>query len=81
MLVLRWDGQFPLPPGEVHIGTEFYKTPDLAAAFHSGFSADKQKDWYSTIKYLAHVQHPTLFTAARHGSLQYITDKHYKGGE
>ena len=58
--ITTWRG-----PYHAYVDTEFYKTPDLAAAFHSGFSVDEQADWYPTIKYLAHAPHPTLFTAAR----------------
>jgi splicing suppressor protein 51 len=53
-------------PYHAYINTELYKVPDLAAAFHSGFSVDEQANWYPTIKYLAHAPHPTLFTAARY---------------
>ena len=53
-------------PYHAYLDTQFYKTPDLAAAFHSGFSVDEQGDWYPTIKYLAHPPHPTLFTACRY---------------
>ena len=53
-----------------YVDTEFYKTPDLAAAFQSGFSVDEQADWYPTIKYLAHAPYPTLFTAARYFEIQ-----------
>jgi splicing suppressor protein 51 len=59
--ITAWRG-----PYHAYVDTEFYKTPDLAAAFHSGFSVDEQADWYPTIKYLAHAPHPTLFTAARY---------------
>lgn len=55
--VPRWDGQFPSKHkrGLYHgyIDTQFYNTPDLAAAFHLRFSVDEQADWYPTIKYLA----------------------------
>ena len=57
-------------PYHAYIDTQFYKTPDLAAAFQSGFSVDEQADWYPTIKYLAHAPHPTLFTAARYYEIQ-----------
>lgn len=63
--ITSWRG-----PYHAYINTEFYKTPDLAAAFHSGFSVREQVDWYPTIKYLAHAPHPTLFTAARHFEIQ-----------
>lgn len=52
-------------PYHAYVDTEFYKTPDLAAAFHSGFAVDDEANWYPTIEYLAHAPHPTLFTAAR----------------
>ncbi|KAN0096778.1 hypothetical protein V8E51_015583 [Hyaloscypha variabilis] len=57
-------------PYHAYIDTQFYKTPDLAAAFRSGFSVDEQADWYPTIKYLAHAPHPTLFTATRYYEIQ-----------
>ena len=53
-----------------YVDTELYKTPDLAAAFHSGFSVDEQADWYPTIKYLAYAPHPTLFTAFSYSEIQ-----------
>lgn len=58
--ITTWRG-----PYHAYIDTDVFKTPDLAAAFQSGFSVDEQKDWYPTIKYLAHAPHPTLFTASR----------------
>jgi splicing suppressor protein 51 len=57
-------------PYHAYIDTQLYRTPDLAAAFQSGFSVDEQADWYPTIKYLAHAPHPTLFTAARYYEIQ-----------
>ncbi|KAK3172320.1 hypothetical protein OEA41_005641 [Lepraria neglecta] len=63
--ITTWRG-----PYHAYVDTEFYKTPDLAAAFHSGFSVDEQADWYPTIKYLAHAPHPTLLTAARYFEIQ-----------
>jgi splicing suppressor protein 51 len=63
--ITTWRG-----PYHAYIDTKLYKTPDLAAAFHSGFSVDEQADWYPTIKYLAHAPHPTLFTAARYFEIQ-----------
>jgi splicing suppressor protein 51 len=57
-------------PYHAYIGAQFYKTPDLAAAFHSGFSVDEEAAWYPTIKHLAHAPHPTLFTAARYYEIQ-----------
>jgi len=59
--ITTWRG-----PYHAYANTEFYKTPDLAAAFPSGFSVDEQADWLPTIDYLAHAPHPTLFTAARY---------------
>lgn len=59
--ITAWRG-----PYHAYVDTEFYKTPDLAAAFHSGFSVDEQADWRPTVKHLAHAPHPTLFTAARY---------------
>ena len=63
--ITAWRG-----PYHTYADTEFYRTPDLAAAFHSGFSVDEQADWYPTIKYLAHAPHPTLLTAARYFEIQ-----------
>lgn len=63
--ITAWRG-----PYHAYVDTEFYKTPDLAASFHSGFSVDEQADWRPTIKYLAHAPHPTLFTAARYFEIQ-----------
>ena len=63
--ITTWRG-----PYHTYINTEFYRTPDLAAAFHSGFSVDEQADWYPTIKYLGRAPHPTLFTAARYFEIQ-----------
>lgn len=60
-----WRGSY-----HAYVETEFYKTPDLAAAFHSGFSVDEQEDWYPTIKHAARAPHPTLFTAARHFEIE-----------
>jgi splicing suppressor protein 51 len=57
-------------PYHAYIDTQFYETPDLAAAFHSGFPVDEQVNWYPTIEYLAHAPHPTLFTAARYYEIQ-----------
>jgi splicing suppressor protein 51 len=65
VLIRNWRG-----PYHAYINSQFYKTPDLAAAFHSGFSVDEQTDWYPTITYLAHAPHPTLFTAAREFEVQ-----------
>jgi splicing suppressor protein 51 len=39
-----------------------YQPPDLAVAFHTGFSQEATKDWMPTIRHLANAQHPTLFT-------------------
>ncbi|KAI9647175.1 hypothetical protein NHQ30_003558 [Ciborinia camelliae] len=58
--ITTWRG-----PYHAFVETEFYKKPDLATAFHSGFSVDEQADWFPTIKYLARAPNPTLFTAAR----------------
>ena len=63
--ITTWRG-----PYHAYVDTEFHKMPDLAAAFHSGFSVDEQADWYPTIKYLAHAPHPTLLTAARYFEIQ-----------
>jgi splicing suppressor protein 51 len=63
--ITTWRG-----PYHAYIDTEFYKTPDLAAAFHSGFSVDEEAAWYPTIKYLARAPHATLFTAARYFEIQ-----------
>jgi splicing suppressor protein 51 len=53
-------------PYHKYIDTIPYRSPDLAAAFHSGFSVDEQENWRLTIRYLAHAPHPTLFTAGRY---------------
>ncbi|KAG9231697.1 hypothetical protein BJ875DRAFT_443854 [Amylocarpus encephaloides] len=37
--ITSWRG-----PYHAYLETEFYKTPDLAAAFHSGFSVNQQSD-------------------------------------
>ncbi|CAG8953829.1 hypothetical protein HYFRA_00006721 [Hymenoscyphus fraxineus] len=50
--------------------TMCYKTPDLAAAFHSGFAVNEEEEWYPTIRHLAHRPHPTLFTAARYFEIE-----------
>jgi splicing suppressor protein 51 len=63
--ITTWRG-----PYHAYVDSESYKIPDLAAAFHSGFSVDEQVNWYPTIKYLAHAPHPTLFTAARYFEIQ-----------
>lgn len=63
--ITAWRG-----PYHAYVDTEFYKIPDLAAAFHSGFSVDEQANWHPTIKYLAHARHPTLFTAYRYFEIQ-----------
>ena len=63
--ISTWRGLY-----HAYVDTEFFKTPDLAAAFQSGFSVDEQADWYPTIKYLAHAPHPTLFTALRYFEIQ-----------
>jgi splicing suppressor protein 51 len=39
VLITTWKG-----PYHAYVDTKFYKTPDLAAAFHSGFSVDEQAD-------------------------------------
>ncbi|KAF7870007.1 hypothetical protein EAF04_004791 [Stromatinia cepivora] len=57
-------------PYHSYIDAEDYKTPDLAAAFNSGFAVDERENWYPTIKYFAHAPHPTLFTAARHFEIE-----------
>lgn len=63
--ITTWRG-----PYHAYVDTKLYKTPDLAAAFHSGFSVDEQADWLPTIEYLAHAPHPTLFTAARYFEIE-----------
>ena len=63
--IATWRG-----PYHAYVDTELYKTPDLAAAFHSGFAVDEVADWSPTIKYLAYAPHPTLFTAARYFEIQ-----------
>jgi splicing suppressor protein 51 len=57
-------------PYHKYIDTKLYRTPDLAAAFHSGFTVDEQADWRPTVRYLAHAPHPTLFTAGRYFEIQ-----------
>jgi splicing suppressor protein 51 len=39
-----------------------YGKPDLAVAFHTGFSREMQMEWLPTIKHVATAPHPTLFT-------------------
>jgi mitochondrial splicing suppressor protein 51 len=63
--ITAWRG-----PYHAYVDTKFYKTPDLATAFRSGFSVNEQADWYPTIKYLSHAPHPTLFTADRYFEIQ-----------
>jgi splicing suppressor protein 51 len=63
--IITWRG-----PYHAYVDTKFYKRPDLAAVFHSGFSVDQQAEWSPTIKFLAHAPHPTLFTAARYFEIQ-----------
>lgn len=58
--ITTWRG-----PYQEYVTTKLYRTPDLAAAFHSGFSVDEQMSCIPTIGYLAHAPHPILFTAAR----------------
>ena len=53
-----------------YVSTEFFKMPDLAAAFQSGFSVAEQADWSPTINYLAAAPHPTMFTAIRNFEIQ-----------
>lgn len=59
--IATWRG-----PYHTYVNTKLYQTPDLAAAFHSGFSVVEQAEWYPTIKYLTHAPYPILFTAARY---------------
>ncbi|EMD89464.1 hypothetical protein COCC4DRAFT_76291 [Bipolaris maydis ATCC 48331] len=63
--IITWRG-----PYHEYVDTKLYKTPDLAAAFHSGFWVDEPANWYPTIQYLAHAPHPTLFTAARYFEIE-----------
>ena len=63
--ITTWRG-----PYHAYVDTKFYKPPDLAAAFQSGFAVDEQADWFPTSKYLAHAPHPTLFTAGRYLKLR-----------
>jgi splicing suppressor protein 51 len=44
------------------VGTKHYDQPDLAVAFHSGFSQEASEDWMPTICHIANTQHATLFT-------------------
>ncbi|TVY37365.1 putative protein MSS51-like protein, mitochondrial [Lachnellula subtilissima] len=41
---------------------DVYQKPDLAVAFHTGFSQEMKEEWLPTVQYLAAAQHPTLFT-------------------
>ena len=63
--IITWRG-----PYHAYVDTDLYKTPDLAAAFQTGFTVDEQAGWYPTIKYLANAPQPTLFTAARYFEIQ-----------
>jgi splicing suppressor protein 51 len=45
--ITTWRG-----PYHAYVDTELYKTPDLAAAFRSGFAVYEQADWYPTITHL-----------------------------
>ena len=63
--ITAWRG-----PYHSYVDTGLYMTPDLAAAFESGFAVDNEADWYPTMQYLAHAPHPTLFTAARYFETQ-----------
>ena len=63
--ITTWRG-----PYHAYVDTKFYKPPDLAAAFQSGFAVDEQADWFPTSKYLAHAPHPTLFTAGRYPEIK-----------
>ncbi|TVY16798.1 putative mitochondrial protein MSS51-like protein [Lachnellula arida] len=40
-----------------------YEKPDLAVAFHTGFSQSMEEEWLPTVQYLAAAPHPTLFTS------------------
>ena len=44
------------------LGTKHYDRPDLAVAFHTGFSQAASEHWMPTICHLANAEHPTLFT-------------------
>ncbi|TVY68722.1 putative protein MSS51-like protein [Lachnellula suecica] len=46
-----------------YVKTLGYEKPDLAVAFHSGFSQESQMDWLPTIQYLTVAPHPTVFTS------------------
>ena len=63
--ITTWKG-----PYHAYVDTKFHKTPNLAAAFQSGFSVDEQADWLPTIKYLARAPHSTLFTASSYSEIR-----------
>lgn len=46
-----------------YVKLDGYEKPDLAVAFHSGFSQEEQVQWKPTIDLLAEAQHSTLFTS------------------
>jgi splicing suppressor protein 51 len=52
------------------VGTKDYDPPDLAVAFHTGFSVEAREDWMPTIVRLANAQHPTLFTTFNRQEMQ-----------
>lgn len=46
-----------------YVKLDGYEKPDLAVAFHSGFSQSQTAEWEPTIDLLAEAHHPTLFTS------------------
>lgn len=46
-----------------YVNIDGYEKPDLAVAFHTGFSQEMKEEWLPTIQYLAAAPHPTLFTS------------------
>lgn len=48
---------------EYVVETDDYEKPDLAVAFHSGFSQEAQEQWKPTLEWLVNeAEFPTLFT-------------------
>jgi splicing suppressor protein 51 len=55
------------------IHTEQYQHPDLAVAFHTGFSQEAREEWMPTIRHLASAQYPALFTTYNKEEMQQET--------
>jgi splicing suppressor protein 51 len=49
-------------PYHEFVDTKQYEQPDLAVAFHTGFSQEAREEWIPTIRHIASAKHPTLFT-------------------